>query len=102
VLAEAGLAAIALSRNDTPSALQTSGDAIAHLSKIDGYYDIRVEPYAWGIHARALLLSGDMVNARAFASRSREAMANYYDPSSTQVREAEALMQRVAGNASLH
>jgi serine/threonine-protein kinase len=101
VLAETGLAAIALARNDVQDALQASEAAVAHLSQLEGYYDIRVEPYAWQIHAKALLLSGNVVNARGFASRSRDAVAKYYDPGSSQVREAEALMQRVAGNASL-
>jgi len=101
VLAEASLAAIALSRGDVHTALQTSSAAIEHLAHLSGYYDIRVEPYVWGVHATALLMSGDMVNARAFASRSSEATAHYYDSGSTQVKDAAALLQRVAGNASL-
>jgi hypothetical protein len=101
VLAQTGLAAIAISRNDLPGALQASGAAVGQVSHLDGYYDIRVQPYVWGIHARALFFSGDVVNARVFASRSRDAIADYYDPGSAQFREAEALLQRVAGSASL-
>jgi tetratricopeptide (TPR) repeat protein len=101
VLAQTGLAAIAISRSDLRTALEASGAAISNLSHIEGYYDVRVEPYVWGVHARALLFSGDAVNARVYASRSRDAIVNYYDPSSAQFREAEVLLQRVAANASL-
>jgi tetratricopeptide (TPR) repeat protein len=100
VLAQAGMAAIATLRGDMPAALQSSNLAVEQLRQLEGYYDIRLNPYVWGIHAKALFLSGDLQNARAFASRAHEANLAYYDPGSREVREAEALINLIASTSA--
>ena len=80
VLAKAGLAAIALSRNDAQAALSTSQGAVDMLNHIEGYYDIRIQPYAWGIRAKSLLLVGDRDAGLALASKANDADSAYRMP----------------------
>jgi tetratricopeptide (TPR) repeat protein len=101
VFAQAGLAAIAASRGDAQAALGASSLAMDGLSHIEGYYDIRIQPYVWGIRARALLLAGDAEAARALAQRMRDAASLYYAPGSTEVAEADALLRSSPNRASL-
>jgi tetratricopeptide (TPR) repeat protein len=101
ILAQAGLAAIAVARGDPQGALLASGRAMSQLPHIEGYFDIRTEPYVWAIRASSLLLAGDPGSARALASHARAATADYYDPGSAQFREAEVLLQRIESTAAL-
>jgi serine/threonine-protein kinase len=93
VYAQAGLAALALSRGDAQAALQASGQALDQLDHIEGYYDVRIQPYVWGIRASALLLAGDRQSADALAKRARDAASLYYAPGSSEVRDAEKLLR---------
>jgi serine/threonine-protein kinase len=101
VSAQAGLAAIALSRGDAHGALGASSLAMDRLSQIAGNYDIRLQPYVWGIRTRALLLAGDDEAARSLAKRTRDAALLYYAPGNTQVAEADALLRYPPARASL-
>jgi hypothetical protein len=89
------LAAIAVSRSDARAALSTSKNAMDQLDHLEGYYDIRVEPYVWGIRARSLLLSGDHEGARAMALKAREAASVYFGPDASSLTEAEGLLRNL-------
>jgi len=95
VYAQAGLAAIAVSRGDATAAATSSNLAMEQLSHIEGYYDIRIEPYIWGIRARSLRLSGEISAARLLATRKREATLRYYAPQSAAVIDANELVQEL-------
>jgi len=97
ILAQAGIAALAISRRDKPGAQKASAAAMDQLDHIEGNYDIRIQPVVWSIRARSLLLSGDNSNARLLASRARDAAALYYAPGSREASEAAELLR----NASL-
>lgn len=93
IFAEAGFAAIAVSRRDAAAALAASATALKQLDHIEGNYDIRIQPQVWSIRARSLMLAGDMAQAHALASRARDAAALYYAPGSREVAEAAALLR---------
>jgi len=101
ISAQAGLAAIAVSRADTDTALSASGRAMEQLSNVEGYYDIRLEPYVWGIRVRALTLAGTDAAAHALADRTRTAAALYYAPGSKEIREADGLLRNFNRRAAL-
>jgi serine/threonine-protein kinase len=101
IAAQAGLAAIAVSRADADSALSASARAMEQLGHIEGYYDIRLEPYVWGIRARALTLAGDDDAARKLAIRTREAASKYYAPGSLEIRQADGLLRNSPRHAAL-
>ena len=96
MLSTAGLAALAVSRQDTPGALSLSERAMQGLEHLEGYYDVRLEPYVWGIRARALGLAGELEAARALAQKARDAASGDYSPEAAPLREAEALWRQLA------
>jgi tetratricopeptide (TPR) repeat protein len=100
VFAQAGLAAIAVLRNDTRAALNFSGRSMIQLDHIEEFYDIRIRPYVWGIRAQSLQLAGDQEGARALAKRSRDAAILYYAPGSAAVTQAEALFKSTTSNVT--
>jgi tetratricopeptide (TPR) repeat protein len=102
VLSQAGLASIALSSSDARAALSASKNAMDHLGHLEGYYDIRIEPYVWSIRARSLLLAGDYESARALARNARDAASVYYAPDAATLIEAEAMLRNIPTRASLH
>jgi serine/threonine-protein kinase len=101
VLSMAGLAATAVSSGDKSAALSLSNSAMAELGHVEGYYDIRIEPYIWGIRARSLLMAGDREGARSLALKARDASSAYYAPNAAKVREAEDLLRKLSGRATL-
>jgi serine/threonine-protein kinase len=80
VLSQAGIAAIAVAGSDAHAALSASQTALGELAHMEGFYDVRIEPYVWSIRARALALAGDIEGARAFESKARDAASAYYAP----------------------
>jgi serine/threonine protein kinase/tetratricopeptide (TPR) repeat protein len=100
VFAQAGLAAIAVLRNDARAALNFSGRSMIQLDRIEEFYDIRIRPYVWGIRAQSLQLAGDQEGARALAKRSRDAAILYYAPGSAAVTQAEALFKSTTSNVT--
>jgi hypothetical protein len=100
VSARAGLAAIAASRGDAQAALTASGLAMEQLNHIEGNYDVRIQPYVWGIRARALLLVGDSEAARALAKYARDSASVYYAPGSKEFAAADALLRNSPGRAA--
>jgi serine/threonine-protein kinase len=101
VLSRAGLAAIAVSTGDARAALSASKSAMDQLGHVEGYYDIRVEPYIWGIRARSLLLAGEPEAARALARKARDAASVYYAPDAAALIEADAMLRDIPTRASL-
>ena len=102
VFAQAGLAAIAASRGDARTALDASRRAMDQTGHLEGYYDIRIEPYVWGIRARSLLLAGDAEGARTLANTARDAASRYYAPGAAEITEAEELLRNTTTHVSLH
>jgi hypothetical protein len=101
VLSQAGLAAIAVSSGDARTALSASQNAMDLLGHVEGYYDIRIEPYVWSVRARSLLLAGDYESARALARNARDAASGYYASDSAMLIEAEGLLRNLPTHASL-
>jgi hypothetical protein len=95
IFAQAGLAAIAISRHETSTALKTSSAAMNQLAHIEGNYDIRIQPQIWSIRAQSLMLAGEKAQALLLAERAKEAASLYYAPGSQQIAEATALFQDV-------
>jgi eukaryotic-like serine/threonine-protein kinase len=93
VFAQAGLAAIATARGDALTALEASNRALEQVNHIEGYYDIRIQPYVRAIRARALLLMGDAPGAHALVRYTRDAALRYYAPGSIAVTEANLLLE---------
>jgi serine/threonine-protein kinase len=81
VRSRAGLAAIAVLSHDAKTALAASASAIDRLGHLEGYFDIRIEPYVWGIRADSLLLAGERDAATVLALKARNANSLYHSPS---------------------
>ena len=96
VYAQIGLAAAALAGGDLPTALEKSRRAMDQLDHIDGFYDVRLHPYVWGIRADSLFLAGDERAALELAVRRQNAVLGYYSPNSIAVIEAAAQIRRMA------
>jgi tetratricopeptide (TPR) repeat protein len=88
-LAHAGLSRIAAARNDIPGALDESRVALATLDRVQGLYDIRVQPKLWLVRSAVLLKSGDATGARQWADKALQASRHYDDPSSSAIADAE-------------
>ena len=101
VLSQAGLAAIAVSSSDAVAALSASKNAVDQLAHLEGYYDIRIEPYVWGVRAQSLLLAGEPEAAREPAQKSRDAASMYYAADAASRIEAEAMLRNIPTRASL-
>jgi tetratricopeptide (TPR) repeat protein len=101
VSSQAGLAAIALSSGDAGAALSNSQTAMQQLTNLEGYYDIRIEPYVWAIRARSLLLAGDHEAASALARKARDAASAYYGPNAATLVEAERVLRDLPSGATL-
>jgi tetratricopeptide (TPR) repeat protein len=99
VYAQAGLAAVAVSRGDARNAMQASSLAMEELNHLEGFYDVRINPYVWGIRAESLLLAGENDAALALAKRSREAALIYFAPDSAAVAQADALLRDSSARA---
>jgi serine/threonine-protein kinase len=99
VYAQTGLAAIAVSHGDVRAALEASSLAMDQLSHIEGFYDIRIEPYVWRVRAQSLLLTGDYDGARVLAKHQKDAALLYFAPGSAAITEAEALARNFASSA---
>lgn len=101
VLSQAGLAAIAVSGGDARAALTASESAMYQLGHLEGYYDIRIEPYVWSIRARSLLLAGDYQAAHPLAQKARDAASAYYASDAATFLEAEELLRNPPTHAAL-
>jgi serine/threonine-protein kinase len=97
VFARAGLAAIAVARGDAGAALEASGLAMAQLDHIEGFYDVRIQPFVWGVRAQSLSLSGNHRGARLLALRRRDAARLYFAPASAAIIEADSLVEKLSG-----
>ena len=87
-LSHADLAQLAMTRGDTPTALQESAAAIGVLERLTGLYDVRIGPMIWRVRAAALESSGDQKGASAWTARALDASRRYDAPSSPTVTTA--------------
>jgi serine/threonine-protein kinase len=95
-LAHSGLSRIAAARGDDVLALRESGQALAALGRVQGLYDVRVQPRLWLVHSALLLKSGDPAGARQWADKALEASLRYDDPTSSAIAAARDSV-RLAG-----
>jgi len=100
VLSQAGLAAIALSSGDARTALSASQNAMEALGRLEGYYDVRIQPHVWSIRARSLWLAGEYESARTLARNARDAALAYYAPDAAALIDAERLLRSLPTHAS--
>ena len=87
-LAHSGLSRIAAARGDDLLALRESVQALAALDRVQGLYDVRVQPRLWLVHSALLLKSGDSAGARQWADKALEASLRYDDPTSAAIASA--------------
>lgn len=87
-LAHSGLSSIAVRRGDTVLALRESAEALAALDRVQGLYDVRVQPRLWLAHSSLLLKNGDPAEARRWADKALEASLRYDDPGSSAIVQA--------------
>jgi eukaryotic-like serine/threonine-protein kinase len=87
-LAHSGLSRIAAARGDNLLALRESAQALAALERVQGLYDVRIQPRLWLVHSALLLKSGDQAGARQWADKALEASLRYDDPTSAAITAA--------------
>jgi eukaryotic-like serine/threonine-protein kinase len=100
VYARAGLAAVAVTSGNARAASEISNQAMDELQQIEGYFDVRIEPYVYGIRAQSLLLVGDYEGARMLAKRKKDEAILRYAPDTAAISEADALLRTVADSTS--
>jgi serine/threonine-protein kinase len=97
-LAHADLSRIACTRAEARAALAESRLALAALERLNGLYDLRIEPDVWLAHSAALLAGGDRAGARAWAGKALDASRRYDAPASASILRAEAAVRAAAGS----
>jgi serine/threonine protein kinase len=95
-LAHSGLSRIAQARGDDALALRESGEALTAVDRVQGLYDVRVQPRLWLVHSALLLKSGESAGARQWADKALEASLKYDDPMSSAIAAARDSV-RLAG-----
>jgi serine/threonine protein kinase/tetratricopeptide (TPR) repeat protein len=90
VQAHEALARAALARGDTQGALRESRLALDALGRVQGLYDIRVQPQVWLAYSAALLKAGDPRGARSWAEKAAEASQRYDDAEAESIKRAKA------------
>jgi serine/threonine-protein kinase len=88
-LARSGLSRIAAARGDQALARRESDQALTDLGRVQGLYDVRVQPRLWLVHSALLLKSGDREGARQWADKALEASQRYDDPASSEIAAAQ-------------
>jgi eukaryotic-like serine/threonine-protein kinase len=91
--AHAVLARIAGARGDTQGSLQESRLALVALGRVQGLYDIRVQPQVWLVYSAALLRAGDAANARTWAQKAAEASQRYDNAAADSIKLAKAAVR---------
>jgi hypothetical protein len=87
-LAHSDLSRIAAARGDAPLALRESTEALAALARVQGIYDLRVQPRLWLVHSARLLKSGDAAGAREWAAKALQASLGYDASASRAIADA--------------
>lgn len=100
VLAHAGLARVALARNDLQAAAVASSRAVEMWEQVVGFRDVRMGPIIWLAHSEVLLRSGDAASARQWAQKALEARSRYDHPASDSIEQARRAVQRAGGQAN--
>jgi tetratricopeptide (TPR) repeat protein len=93
-LAHSGLSRIAAARGDQALARRESDQALTDLGRVQGLYDVRVQPRLWLVHSALLLKGGDGPGARQWADKALEASQRYDDPASSEISAARNLVRR--------
>ncbi len=88
-LAHADLARIAGSRGDPGGALRESTVALDLLARVEGVYDVRLQPRVWLVHSAQLLINGEPVAAREWAAKALQASLIYDSPASRAISDAK-------------
>lgn len=89
-LAQAGLARLALARGDLPQAASLSQQALATWDQLQGYKDVRMEPYLWRVRAAVLARRPETAaEARALREKALAASQRYDAPESKTVKDPD-------------
>jgi hypothetical protein len=88
-LAHADLAQIAGSRGDPRGALRESTAALDSLARVEGVYDVRLQPRVWLVHSAQLLINGEPVAAREWAAKALQASLLYDASASRAISDAK-------------
>lgn len=95
-LALAGRTRIAIARGELGTALRESAAAMDGIEHMNGFRDVRMQPYVWLARAEALRHAGDLDGSGALAARALEASQRYDAPGATSIRDAEAAIAAAA------
>ncbi len=96
-LAHGGVALIAIARQELPLADLASRAAVDTIAAVEGFIDVRMEPYLWRIRAEVLTASGDAAAAGEWRRRAPVASERYDAPgASTRTETAGALASLAA------
>jgi hypothetical protein len=98
-LAHSDLSRIAAARGDTALALRESIAGLAALARIQGIYDVRMQPRLWLVHSAHLLESGNAAGAREWAAKALQASLSYDTSASPAIAAARSAL-RLADAAS--
>jgi serine/threonine-protein kinase len=99
-LARAGRARVELARGRLDAALRESEIAVDVIDHVQGFRDVRMQPYVWFTRAEVLRRAGDFPAARALASRALELSRRYDAPGAASVRDLEAFVAATGRDAS--
>ncbi len=99
-LVHSDLSRMAAARGDTPLALRESTEALAALGRVQGIYDVRVQPRLWLVHSAQLLKSGDAAGAREWAAKALQASLRYDAATSRTIADAKNFI-RLADTAPI-
>ncbi len=93
--AEAGLATVALRRDDASAALVASTAALNIRDAMIDKYDRRLEARLWCIHAQALARNGDFAHARDYAQRAFDAFTRLDVAQSPEIAESRVVLAAI-------
>jgi serine/threonine protein kinase len=93
-LVHADLARIAAARGDPKLALRESTAALDALARVEGVYDVRLQPRIWLVHSAQLLTNGDAVSSREWAAKALQASLRYDASASRAISDAKDGIRR--------
>jgi tetratricopeptide (TPR) repeat protein len=85
-LVQAGLARVALAQGNAPEALRRSAQALATWEQLQGFRDVRMQPYLWRVRAAVLDATANDAEARVLRQQALDASRRYDAADSPSVR----------------
>ncbi len=85
-LAHAGLARVTLQQGGADDAVRHAQAALDAWAQRQGFFDVRMEPYLWRVHAAVLAAQGQHAQAQALRYQAQEASRRYDAPEAPTAR----------------